>query len=151
MANCMGNTTCPKVCNACSLKVENTNIHSSYVICVSAEVAYHLKRSRERQKHVQLKIDMFSLTFIIYGGMILVALMVFIGEVLIGKQTMKMEANEANTRNKNDVPTLVEQAANDNEEAIENGEGKISTGTTEPVDRTDEADKIEVIEIIDNS
>ena len=74
--------------------------------------------------------------------------MVFIGEVLIGKQTMKMEAN---TRNKNDVPTLVEQAANDNEEAIENGEGKISTGTTEPVDGTDEADKIEVIEIIDNS
>ena len=141
MANCMGNTTCPKVCNACSLKVENTNIHSSYVICVSAEVAYHLKRSRERQKHVQLKIDMFSLTFIIYGGMILVALMVFIGEVLIGKQTMKMQAN------KNDVQTLVEQAANDNEEVIENGEEKISTDTSVPDNRTDEADKIEIIDI----
>ena len=87
---------------------------------------------------------MFSLTFIIYGGMILVALMVFVGEVLIGKQSMEMETN---TRNKNDVPTLVEQAANDNEEAIENGEGVISTGTSVPVDRTDEADKIEIIDV----
>ena len=52
-------------------------------------MAYQRARTKERREHVQLTMDMYILTFGLYGGMAMVALLVFLGEVLIGRKQPK--------------------------------------------------------------
>ena len=53
-------------------------------------MAYQRARTKERREHVQLTMDMYILTFGLYGGMAMVALLVFLGEVLIGQKQPKI-------------------------------------------------------------
>ena len=52
-------------------------------------MAYQRARTKERREHVQLTMDMYILTFGLYGGMAMLALLVFLGEVLIGRKQPK--------------------------------------------------------------
>ena len=54
-------------------------------------MAYQRARTKERREHVQLTMDMYILTFGLYGGMAMVALLVFLGEVLIGRKQPKVQ------------------------------------------------------------
>ena len=54
-------------------------------------MAYQRARTKERREHVQLTMDMYILTFGLYGGMAILALLVFLGEVLIGPKQPKVQ------------------------------------------------------------
>ena len=93
---------------------------------LSAEIAYHIAREAEKKELVQLRLDMFGLTFAIYGAMTLFSLLVFAVEVMVGKRnkredkhlgnqdndvTMDRRVTENNLKgDKNEVPSLREQA-----------------------------------------
>ena len=97
------------------------------------EIAYHVARSAENKKPVQLRMDMFILTFAIYGIMIMLAFLVFLEELKIGKRSLTPENDEA-AKNK-------ESEAQDESENRPNMETSVAKTQDNP-------DEINVVEIL---
>ena len=81
------------------------------------EIAYHMSRAAEKRKHVNLRLDMFILTFAIYGIMNMVALLVFLVELKIGKRT-KVEKSKAQDELDNQTKMVQESPHNPDETNI---------------------------------
>ena len=53
-----------------------------------------MSRAAEKKKQVKLRMDMFILTFAIYGIMNMLALLIFLIELKIGKRSVAPENDE---------------------------------------------------------
>ena len=87
------------------------------------EIAYHMRKAEEKKKHVKLRVDMFILTFAIYGIMIILALLVFLLELKFGKRPVTQENNEGAKDEKSvaqdeldNQPTIVQETPQDPDE-----------------------------------
>lgn len=56
---------------------------------IPADIVYYLARAKEQSDHVDLSLDMFTLTFGIYGGMIAFTMLVFLLELIFGSIARK--------------------------------------------------------------
>ena len=53
------------------------------------EIAYHIGKEKSRKSHVDLSLDMYYLTFLMFGGMTLASTLVFLGEIWFGKPSKR--------------------------------------------------------------
>ena len=71
-------------------------------------------KAAEKKKHVKLRVDMFILTFAIYGIMSMLAVLVFLIELKIGKRT-KVEKSKAQNELDNQ-PKMVQETLHNPDE-----------------------------------
>ena len=66
-------------------------------------MVYHIARVKEESGFKVLSYDVFVLTLSIYGGMILIAMFVFVGELLISKSGKKQLNTGSTSLNENEA------------------------------------------------
>ena len=122
-----------------------------------------MARAAERKKHVKLRMDMFVLTFAIYGIMNMLALLVFLIELKMNKRKMVQE-NDTGTKDekteakgKSEIHQNMDDETQEPDEInfIEEGKDEKAKGKEESDDLTlvakiqeENPDDIIVIEIL---
>ena len=99
---------------------------------ISGDIAYHIARAEKGKETVKLRLDMFVLTFGIYGSMIAVAIMVFGVELIVGRKNLEKKMNE-----EKEAPLNVDGSSGD----------EVNPETSPAVPTQNAADEIETIAI----
>ena len=99
------------------------------IFLVSEEIAFQLNRGREKKEHVDLTLDMFGLTFSIFGGMTVATMIVFAAEMLIGKRDKNKDKNGPKNGKKDE-----ESTRNEVREAADQSHRTTTVDENEPIE-----------------